>query len=707
MKKDETMWEAYPKTPEHFRQTVAQAVEMQMRQAQKSEADEAAAEVQMRQPQKSEADGGAAEIQMRQQQNAETQMGQSQKPEVQMKRMQDAEAQRKRMQKVRTETAEKEASADNQFVCFEKAGQGKTESKRNQLQKQERKFGRVSPKTRRKSIKLRYLLPAAALLAIGGAVVAANNNELMKYLTDWKHLTESEAEAVIQTDVKQETTELVGAEYAGQQTIDQEWSKPLLTVKEAYFDGTDLRFIAEVSDEGKKYELSMKDHVYINGEDAALSTPLYEVEEEPGTYFGGAEVRDMSYLAGQLENDSVEVKMTILAFPSYEGHPFYTWKDVQAYRQIYQTGEFTDEDGMQYYVIPWKDEITSYTPQVLTVELALPEGVTELSGYQEACVVSQSGEWIEEAEEEQSVSMAESQSFEDQEALPDSGIAGNAESGPGNHNDNAESISGNSSHVLCDLEGAEGILSIDAEVIQEKDQVYTGKLRRIDFPVDKMASLYQEGTTDEWVQGSEEYGSVHWQYQDKQIFASGGYDASYTNYEELGEETLSGTGGILSKLGIDGKLELKEEKEEQGKTCKTYRIRWLLNGIPAAMESQIFCSGLMVTQDDMLTDFQWSGSFEITEKEEVSLLPMDQVLEKLAGYLEEGMLDVPDSGQPVTEIALEYYVDMTNEGIVFRPVWNFQVPYLVSEEHHIFLNNDMYCYMDAVTGALIRDAYGW
>lgn len=640
MKKDETMWDAYPKTPEHFRQTVAQAVEMQMRQAQKSEA------------------GGAA--------------------------------------------------ADNQFVCFEKAGQGKTENNGNRLQKQERKFGRASSKTRRKSIRFRYLLPAAALLAIGGAVVAANNNELMKYLTDWKHLTESEAEAVIQTDVKQETTELVGAEYAGQQTIDQEWSKPLLTVKEAYFDGTDLRFIAEVSDEGKKYELSMKDHVYINGEDAALSTPLYEVEGEPGTYFGGAEVRDMSYLAGQLENDSVEVKMTILAFPTYEGHPFYTWKDVEAYRQIYQTGEFTDEDGMQYYVIPWKDEITSYTPQVLTVELALPEGVTELSGYQEACVVSQSGEWIEETEEEQqSVSMAESQSFEDQEALPDSGIAGNAESEPGNHTDNAESIAGNSSHVLCDLEGAEGILSIDAEVIQEMDQVYTGKLRRIDFPVDKMAALYQEGTTDEWVQGSEEYGNVYWQYQDKQIFASGGYDASYTNYEDLGEETLSGTGGILSKLGIDGKLELKEEKEEQGKTCKTYRIRWLLNGIPAAMESQIFCSGLMVTQDDMLTDFQWSGSFEITEKEEVSLLPMDQVLEKLAGYLEEGMLDLPDSGQPVTEIALEYYVDMTSEGIVFRPVWNFQVPYLVSEEHHIFMNNDMYCYMDAVTGALIRDAYGW
>ena len=52
---------------------------------------------------------------------------------------------------------------------------------------------------------------------------------------------------------------------------------------------------------------------------------------------------------------------------------------------------------------------------------------------------------------------------------------------------------------------------------------------------------------------------------------------------------------------------------------------------------------------------------------------------------------------------MEYYIDETAEGIVYRPVWSFRCPYQWKDspdEQELF-------YIDGETGALIRDAFGW
>ena len=65
-----------------------------------------------------------------------------------------------------------------------------------------------------------------------------------------------------------------------------------------------------------------------------------------------------------------------------------------------------------------------------------------------------------------------------------------------------------------------------------------------------------------------------------------------------------------------------------------------------------------------------------------------------------------EGDQPVDEISLEYYVDLTKQGLIFRPIWNFKVPAIWDgmEGSEAAKN---YFYIDALTGALIRDCYGY
>ena len=58
------------------------------------------------------------------------------------------------------------------------------------------------------------------------------------------------------------------------------------------------------------------------------------------------------------------------------------------------------------------------------------------------------------------------------------------------------------------------------------------------------------------------------------------------------------------------------------------------------------------------------------------------------------------------EISLEYYVDLTKQGLVFRPIWNFQYSSVIGEGEEAHAS-DMFFYMDGITGALIRDTFGY
>ena len=103
----------------------------------------------------------------------------------------------------------------------------------------------------------------------------------------------------------------------------------------------------------------------------------------------------------------------------------------------------------------------------------------------------------------------------------------------------------------------------------------------------------------------------------------------------------------------------------------------------------------------------------VKEKESVTMLPMEEIMKSVEQYVKDGEIGLfteqNDTGEtestsiPVTKICLEYYIDETAEGIVYRPVWSFHCPYQWKDspdEQELF-------YIDGETGALIRDAFGW
>jgi hypothetical protein len=139
---------------------------------------------------------------------------------------------------------------------------------------------------------------------------------------------------------------------------------------------------------------------------------------------------------------------------------------------------------------------------------------------------------------------------------------------------------------------------------------------------------------------------------------------------------------------------------------KEYTAKILLNGLPLAWYSQWNCVSTAQFENGQLASLNVPGVLIVTDQEEVTLLPIEELMEHVAEYVKEGEIVSVASSQPVTELSLEYYVDLTKQGIVFRPIWNFKVPYII-EESEASIGADNYLYFDAVTGALIRDAYGW
>ncbi len=658
-----------------------------------------------------------------------------------------------------------------------------------------------TPKIRRsrKWRRLRFLLPAAAAFACAGIAVAAGGSVLFEYLSRSGVLSESEEETLIQNDLPQEAENLPGAVYGDRETADKDWKEPLLTVTEAYFDGSEFYFTAELSKEGQVYDLSIRDHVSVNGQDAGVNQG-FAPTEDPNIYIGRIQVTDAAALAQNPESGTVELGLTINASPKREeAAQYYTWKDEDAYRRLYQTGAFTyslpvseDEiktDGeaakkveVPYYVLTWEDALLTYTPQKLTVEVALPGGGIP-SEKQEVTVVRQQEEPADTGElagqepargtkvTEQNLNK---EKMETGETAQDDPISISEE---GTEKFRPVTIENN--HISGALSGAGGVLQIDADVVQEAETAYIELLDMKKMPIERLTALYPEGESQDWHPLSEGEADT-WQYQDRMIYASSEYGhASYTNVEadtakagagvrqegftdsgedggseedtaeleavqeqtehvetestrsetneldpgKTGQENETVTGEktsknpaskdvlsgreaenrcaeILTSLGIDGRAEKLTGNGE-------YRIISYRDGLPIADGSQIYGNGRLYLENGTLSELQWSGPFEVREQEETDLLDMEKVMEHLEGYLADGTLQLPLGGQPVTRVTLEYYLDMTSEGITCRPVWNFQVPYLLDIEEVLGEGLEMYCYIDAATGALVRDTWGW
>lgn len=569
--------------------------------------------------------------------------------------------------------------------------------------------GTESPMRYGKKRRYRAWLLAAAVLAAGTMAVAAGNGWLKEQLLG-RGFTEEEAEALVVTEPEQQVSELTDAVYPSGAPIQKEWSEPLLTVEEAYFDGNSLYFIAKPSGEAGSYDLYLRDHASVNGQDGITSLSKLEDEDR---YFGQIEIRKKENAAEIIDVDSVKVDMTVVAYPRYEGKILYTWKDADVYEQVFGTGAFESEYGWPCYVGPFKDMIAGYMPHELTMEIPLTEEgkqvIEQYLGdedlYAGNPLVDPEGQG-KNADEENPAETPEVQETAESRMEP-AAAAEPAE------------IEGN--HVTWEIPGEGGSLKIDAEIINEAEHVYTGTLHAGVYPDEILKSLYEEGDPEQWEvidSGNEDGTSKQFQYQDRHIFAGG--DLEMTRYEnnEAGlevqgtettideEENRKLCMQVLEKLGLNGRME--EDEMFSGETAKYYKAQIMLEGLPLAWSSQWNTTSSMRIENGELASAFAPAKLTVAEKEEVTLPGIEKALERVGQYVRSGELDFTGwAVQPVTEIALEYYVDLTKQGLVFRPIWNFKLTFLTDAEDGASWKIDGHIYIDALTGALVRDTFGW
>jgi hypothetical protein len=384
--------------------------------------------------------------------------------------------------------------------------------------------------------------------------------------------------------------------------------------------------------------------------------------------------------------------MTVLAFPRYDGRILYTWKDADVYEEIYGTGAFTFADGVKCYAVTASDYYAGYTPHKLTMQIQLTENAKQ--------VIEKYRKEGKLGEDDAAVIVGDEQSAaEETEKMSDSAEV-------------PFLVVTEGSHVSCELSGSEGELSIDAEIVRNADQVYIGTLRADAVSEEALKALYSQGISENWTYAEAEDGEGTWKYQDQNIFVTADMETAHYQNDECGEnepddqseEDLIGLyQQALTSFGMEGQIE--ENTSMEYGTVKVYTAQLLLNGLPLAWNSQWNCTSTAQFENGQLESLNIPGVLTVTEQEEATLLTVDELMEHVAAYVKSGDIRSVPNGQPVTELSLEYYVDLTKQGLVFRPIWNFKVPYL--DEGDAGFGAANYLYFDAVTGALIRDAYGW
>ncbi len=210
-----------------------------------------------------------------------------------------------------------------------------------------------------------------------------------------------------------------------------------------------------------------------------------------------------------------------------------------------------------------------------------------------------------------------------------------------------------------------------------------------------------------WREQEEEYDLASWISQDGNGHVSMSFDSQfYENTESKKAETLpepvSEEEGIkicrefLEEIGMEGSVYQAPYSEGS-----TYLIQPKLEGLPLAEASQWFAFGTFTLEGEKIAAAMLPLKLKTEKKEQTDLLPMKEILERLGQYVELGEISCIEKDTVIREIRLEYYVLLTVEGLVYRPVWNFRGPASWGEEEPETEAPEDLIYMDAVTGAYI------
>ena len=509
---------------------------------------------------------------------------------------------------------------------------------------------------------IRILLPVAAILGVSTGVLATKLGWLHKEL-EQQGVTEQEAVQMVVTepDSNAENVEDVTSYHITPK--EKDWNQSMLSVTEAYFDGSGLSFLGEPSREAKNYTISCRDHATVNGEDALAALNKIDGED---LYYGHITLYDDALTEKILKEDSqVELSMTIQAYPDYNGKIYYTWKDDEAYRKIFKTGSFTDSEGMLAYALPAEDAYRGYTPQTLTVTLPLNDEVRDIiEKYRKEGKLQAEDTGVEPISDSLDENTQETTDSED----PSDAAEANEKYDP-----ETAVLQVKESHVTASLPGKSGTLTIEADITGSTTDVSKGILEKCNVSEEEIRAWFggedgsEKSKTDEMVWENKEKGL--------QIFISDGRiqcdGLSEKNLGDLGnnteEEELNIINQLLSRANLTG-TSVKKSISNMTEGYDYYDTEILLNGIPAGGLSQhgyLGKAGFGPEPGDCY--FNIPSPLQVKEEEAVTLLSMEEIMKSVEQYVKEGKIglfteqDTAEEAEsttiPVTKICLEYYID--------------------------------------------------
>lgn len=542
----------------------------------------------------------------------------------------------------------------------------------------------------------RMILPAAAVIVLSTGVLAAGISLFWKDLTE-KGVTEADTEKLIVTKPDTDTENLEDAEYNGVKPREKKWEQPMLSVEEAYFDGTSLHFLASPSEEAGSYDLTCRDHASINGMEAVAQ--LSKVQDE-NLYYGKIDIWNAED-AGKVSAGASEVlaSLTVQAYPRYEGRIYYTWCDSEAYGEIFDIGAFVDEQGKQCYVLPVQDTFRGYTPQKLSLNIPLNEEVKEIIEKYRS-----EGKLVNDTIYEQS----------DMEDETDTAAAENADADEAENTEppvsDAKAVI-EENHVTASFAGKDGVLSIDAVINRGAVPAQKGTIE--DAPLSEADIMALFGDSEGWEPGLEQTEEIQsWKNEAQSLYASWDRERKLISFESKAEAAgeitddmkgLARWNEILEKAGLEGITELNPKFVGMLENVNYYMTQFSLEGIPVAQWSQRFYNGSMQLEHGELVSYTIPTPFQVKTREEASLLSLEEIMVSINAYMQAGKIMLPQENNLVTEINLEYYIDETAQGTVYRPVWNFQVESWTEE----IPGPDVLFYIDGETGALVWNVTGW
>lgn len=257
---------------------------------------------------------------------------------------------------------------------------------------------------------------------------------------------------------------------------------------------------------------------------------------------------------------------------------------------------------------------------------------------------------------------------------------------------------------------------INADRSLPPEKVFTGNVTYSDVSFENGKKLYgepEQWTFSDFLKDGEalKYGTENiylMSYPENHAF----YFENINNEQEIPEEeqisaqeALRMAEAAVQTLNINAEVIGRYESDVDPAGLHTYILGGVINGLPVAGLSDIYSNGSVEIAGNQYSYVSYIRNYVPEEQKEAELLDFSEILERVRTYINAGYITLPNDNSCISDISLSYYVEKTSDGMIFYPVWNFQIPPIAQSALMLGRDTDDLFYINAIDGMLVKTMY--